>query len=75
MPLGEELQNLWNYPLHKARKVIYPRQGLNPRPPAGKLSDISTEIPGPTILTGYNQSVTGCGSQQSYVVVIQRKLM
>ena len=25
--------------------------------------------------TGYKQSVTGCGSQQSHVVVTQRKLM
>jgi len=25
--------------------------------------------------TGYNQSVTGCGSQRRHVVVTQRKLM
>jgi len=27
------------------------------------------------ITTGYNQSVTGCGSQRKHVVVTQRKLM
>jgi len=26
-------------------------------------------------LTGYNQSVTGCGSQRRHVVVTQRKRM
>ena len=29
----------------------------------------------PTIITGYNQSVTGCGSQRKHVVVTQRKLI
>jgi len=28
-----------------------------------------------TKLTGYNQSVTGCGSQRRHVVVTQRKLI
>ena len=28
-----------------------------------------------SILTGYNQSVTGCGSQRRHVVLTQRKLM
>jgi len=28
-----------------------------------------------SIDTGYNQSVTGCGSQRRHVVVTQRKLM
>ena len=27
------------------------------------------------VVTGYNQSVTGCGSQWGYVVVIQRNLI
>jgi len=26
-------------------------------------------------ITGYNQSVTGCGSQRRHVVITQRKLM
>jgi len=28
-----------------------------------------------TVTTGYNQSVTGCGSQRRHVVVTQRKLI
>ena len=39
------------------------------------LSSLPLHISLSSIVTRYNQSVTGCGSQQKHVVVTQRKLM
>ena len=43
---------------------------LNAHERDGKYASIKRAI-----ITGYNQSVTGCGSQRRHVVVTQRKLM
>ena len=36
---------------------------------------VSVESVNGTVITGYNQSVTGCGSQRRHVAVTQRKLI